>query len=214
MVTSNGGSVILSTNMDTVTIGAGCTFNTDTFGSRPYTGAVVLSPGPGIPMGLSAAAACSCCRGDQRAYLIFTKGVLTEAGVVSGRTAEKFATPSITLLKTENTYYKVSYLPGETSVGGCCKCLTNAYELNIPLTSKATNWCDLHTTLKPKGTTARAMDALIKEVTKLKAENARYRSRLGLAAAGTEGAPETAAEKETAAIVADVLASVRDCGCD
>jgi hypothetical protein len=199
--------------METVTIGAGCTFNTDTFGSRPYTGAVVLSPGPGIPMGISAAAACSCCRADQRAYLIFSKGVLTEAGVVSGRTAEKFDTPRITLLKTENTYYKVSYLPGETSVSGCCKCLTNAYELNIPPTSTATNWCDLHTTLKPKGTTAKAMDALIKEVAKLRSENTRYRNRLGLPEIGGEGTPETAEEKATAAIVADVLASVQDCHC-
>lgn len=199
--------------MDTVTIGAGCIFNTDAFGSTPYTGVVVLSPGPGIPLGLSAAAACSCCRGDQRAYLIFTKGVLTEAGVASGRTTEKFDTPTITLLKTANTYYKVSYLPGETAVGGCCKCLSNAYELNIPLDSKATNWCELHTTLKPKGTTAKAMDALIKEVAKLRAENARYRTRLGIADVGTGEAAMTPTEKETAAIVADVLASVQDCAC-
>jgi hypothetical protein len=199
--------------METVTIGAGCTFNTDAFGNRPYTGAVVLSPGPGIPLGLSAAAACSCCRGDQRAYLLFVNGVLTEAGVVNGRTTEKFTTPSITLLKTENTYYKVSYLPGETSIGGCCKCLTNAFELNVPLNSTATTWCDLHTTMKPKGTTAKAMDALIKTVAKLQAENARYRARLGLAAVDAEGTPETVEQKATAAIVADVLASVQDCNC-
>jgi hypothetical protein len=162
-------------------------------------------------MGLSAAAACSCCRGDQRAYLIFTKGVLTEAGVVSGRTPEKFDTPSITLLKTENTYYKVSYLPGETSVGGCCKCLTNAYELNIPLTSKATNWCDLHTTLKPRGTTAKALQALSAEVRKLRSENSGLRRRLGLPTGEAE--PSSPEDKALAAIVADVLASTEGCGC-
>jgi hypothetical protein len=145
-------------------------FATNAFGVPfNYSGYVVLSPGPGMELGLSAAAACACCTGTTRLYLSFASGMPIAAFLQNGNIQTKLESP-ITLPVTGNLYFKVSYIPGELTDIACCKCLTDAFELKIPVDSKAKTWGDLAATLKPRGTTALEIEAMQQEIAALKAQ--------------------------------------------